>query len=73
MGKDDTIVGPEEHDHYNRKHGLKDGVGDSFETVLQCIFQTTAMNRDFFKRRASQSNKYAREIMRSRNTSVFRT
>ena len=45
---DDVIEGPEEHDHYNGRHGLKDGVGESFETVLQRIFQTTAMNYDFF-------------------------
>ena len=71
LRRDDAIEGPEEYDHYNGKHGLKDGIGDSFETVLQCIFQTTAMNRDFFKRLASQSNKYARETMRSRNTSIY--
>ena len=46
---DDDIEGPEEHDHYNRRHGLKDGVGESFGTVLQCIFQTTAMNQFFLK------------------------
>ena len=71
IGDNDEVEGPKEHDHYDGKYGLKDGVGESFHTILQCIFKTTAMNREFFKRLASQSNKYARQQMNTRNTSLF--
>ena len=27
LGKDEKIIGPEEHDHYNGNHGIKEGIG----------------------------------------------
>ena len=47
LGDNDPIPGPEETDHYNGRHGLKPNVGGTFETILQCIFQTTCMDRSF--------------------------
>ena len=44
---DDPIPGPEETDHYNGPHGLKPNVRYAFKTILQCIFQTTCMDRSF--------------------------
>ena len=46
---DDYIPGQIEDDHYNGPHGLKEGIEKSFDMVLQCIFETTSMNIDFFK------------------------
>ena len=46
---DEDIPGPPDVDPYNGGHNLKEGVADSFETVLACIFNTTAMDRDFLK------------------------
>ena len=63
IGDDEEIPGPKEDDHYNGRHGLKEGIGAKFSTILQCIFETTCMNRDFFKRLSAQSNKYARADM----------
>ena len=60
---DASIPGPKETNHYNGPHGIKQHVASSFKTVLQCIFSTTAMDLDFFKRLATQSNKNARTIM----------
>ena len=48
-GINEEIPGPKEVDHYNGCHGLKEEIGDRFSTILQCIFQTTCMNRDFLK------------------------
>ncbi len=62
IGDDDEIPGPKKDDHYNGHHGLKEGVGEKFTKILQCIFETTCMNRDFFKRLTAQLNKYARHI-----------
>ena len=39
IGIGDDITGPPEVDHYNGPHGLKPGVADIFETVIQCIFK----------------------------------
>lgn len=71
IGDDESIPGPPEVDHYNGPHGIKEDVGSSFQTVLQCILKTTAMDRDFFKRLATQSNKYARANMHARSSSMF--
>ena len=65
------IPGPKEHDHYNGLHGLRKGVGRRFHTILQCLFETTAMDRSFFLRLCAESNKYARKIMNERNTKLF--
>ena len=65
------IEGPKEDDHYSGPHGLKNGVSKKFVTVVQCLFQTTAINRNFFVRICAESNRYARRIMRQRNTSLF--
>ena len=71
INDDETIPGPFEDDHYSGPHGLNPVYTLSFQTILQCIFNTTAMDRNFFKRLCSQSNKYARRVMQSRCTSMF--
>ena len=68
---DEEIEGPKEYDHYSGPHGLKPNIGKRFFTVLQCMFETTAMNRSFFVRLCSESNKQARKVMTERNTSLF--
>ena len=68
---DDEIEGPKEDDRYEGPHGLKPNVGKRFCTVLQCLFETTAMDRGFFVRLCGESNKYARRIMKERNTTLF--
>ena len=68
---DDAIPGPEEHDRYKGPHGLKPNVSKRFCTVLQCLFETTSMNRKFFLQVAGESNNYARKIMKERNTTLF--
>ena len=68
---DDSIDGPIENDCYNGPHGLKKGVAKKFETVLQCLFQTSAMDSHFFQRLVSQSNKIARRRMAKRNSTLF--
>ena len=50
IGDDEEVPGPKEHDRCNGRHGLKDVIGESFVTVLQCIFEITCMSRDFFKK-----------------------
>jgi len=67
----DDISGPLETDHYNGPHGIKEDVVTFFQTILQCILATTAMDRDYFKRLATQSNKYARTQMCSLSSSMF--
>ena len=71
IGDDESIKGPPVEDRYNGPHGLKPGFPTSFTTVLQCIFQSTAMSRSFFQRLASQSNKYARKEMATRHSMLF--
>ena len=44
---DGPIPGPEETDHYIGLHGLRPNVRGSFKTILQCIFQTSCMDRSF--------------------------
>ena len=68
---DDDVGGLFETNHYNGSHSLKAGITNSFQTVLQCVFQTSPLNRDFFKRLATQSSKYARTIMQSRNSNKY--
>ena len=68
---DDIIHGPPEDDHYNGPHGLKTGIAKKFNTVLQCLFQTTAMDSHFFSRLVTQSNKMARRRMAARNSTLF--
>ena len=60
---DDTIDGPEEEDHYNGPHGLKEGVAKKFQTVLHCLLKTIAMDEHFFARLVTQTNKIARRRM----------
>ena len=45
-----NIPGPEEHDRYDGPHGLKPNISKRFCTVLQCLFETTAIDRKFFLR-----------------------
>ena len=71
IADDEEIPGPKETDRYNGPHGIKPHVASSFKTVLQCIFSTTAMDIEFFKRLAAQSNKYARTIMNTQSSSMF--
>ena len=68
---DESIDGPPEPDRYSGPHGLKPGVASSFATILQCIFKTTAMSQDWFKRLTSQSNKFARKNMMERNSTLY--
>ena len=68
---DGPIPGPEETDHYNGPHGLRPNVRGTFRTILQCIFQCSCMDRSFFKRLTTQSNKYARAAMIRDNTNLF--
>ena len=68
---DDSVKGPPEHDRYNGPHGIKDGFPNRFTTVLHCIFKSSAMSQDFFRRLAAQSNKYARKGMMERNSTLL--
>ena len=68
---DDDIEGPNKGDRYEGPHGLRKNISKRFCTVLQCLFETTAMDRGFFVRLCGESNKYARNIMRERNTTLF--
>ena len=65
---EEELEGPKEYDHYSGPHGMKPNIGKKFYTVLQCLFETTAMNRSFFLRLCGESNKYARKTMKQRNT-----
>ena len=71
IGDDESIEGPQEHDRYNELHGVKASFPSRFNTVLHCIFKSTAMSREFFQRLATQSNKYARKQMMERNLTLF--
>ena len=71
IGDDESIQGPPEDNHYDGPHGLRDGISNRFRTVLECVFQTTAMEPSFFQRLASQSNKYAKIDMRSRHSNLY--
>ena len=71
IGNDEEVDGPLETDRYNGPHGLKNGVGNRFKTIFQCIMTTTAMNIEFFRRLVANSNKYARNDMQSRNSTLY--
>ena len=71
IGDDESIEGPPETDRYNGPHGLRKGVAKSFDTVLQCVMNTTALSKMFFQRITSESNKYARNEMKKRNSTLF--
>ena len=66
-----NIPGPEEHDRYDGPHGLKPNISKRFCTVLQCLFETTAIDRKFFLPVCGESNKHAKKIMKQRNTTLF--
>ncbi len=68
---DDEIEGPKEDDRYEGPHGLKLSIGKRLYTVLQCLFETTAMDRVFFVRLCGESNKYARKVMKDLKTILF--
>ena len=68
---DTGIEGPKEDDNYLGPCGLKSGVSKNFVTVVQCLFQTTAINQNFFVRICVESNRYAHRVIRERNTSLF--
>ena len=42
---DDDIEGPNKGDRYEGLHGLRKNIRKRFCTVLQCLFETTAMDR----------------------------
>ena len=66
-----NIPGPEEHDRYDGPHGLKPNISKSFCTVLQSLFEITAIDKKFFLRVCGESNKHAKNIMKQRNTTLF--
>ena len=57
---DTEIEGPKEDDHYSGPCGLKSGVSKKIITVVQYLFQTTAINQNFFVRICAEANRYAR-------------
>ncbi len=65
------IPWPEKHDRYDGPHHLKNNVSKRFCTVLKCLFETTAIVRKFFLRVSGESNKYAKKVMKERNTTLF--
>ena len=56
---------PEITNKYDGPHGLKPGVEHKFNTVSECIFETSGLLLDVFRRMTAQSNKYARAKMRN--------
>ena len=51
---DDDIPGPPMNDSYNGRHGFKPKIASCFDTILQCVFNYTAMNCEFFQRLSCQ-------------------
>ena len=49
VGDDEEIQEPPENNNYNGPYGLKPGVANRFNTVIQCIFGFTANNQYFSK------------------------
>eukprot|EP00957_Ditylum_brightwellii_P024094 1817356-Ditylum_brightwellii.AAC.1 len=58
-------------DKYNGPHGLEDSVEHKFTTALQCMMECAAMDREFFKWLAAQSNKYVRAQMIAKNRPLY--
>ena len=71
IGADEEIPGTVENDQYDGPHGLRKYIGNRFDTVLQCIMRTIAVSLDFFKRPAAQSNKYAKNDMKVRSSTLY--
>ena len=69
-GHDEEVDSPPKTDQCDGLHGLKNGVGKRFKTILQCVVTTTAMSLEFFRRLVAQSNKHARNYARSRNSTL---
>ena len=49
IGDDNSIPVPPEVDPYDGPHRLMSQFSKSFETTLQCIYRTTAMDHNFFE------------------------
>ena len=49
IGDDEEVQGPKEDDHYNGRHGLKEEIGNSFSTILSCIFSAHIWKDIFLK------------------------
>lgn len=45
----DEVKGPPKIDHYDGPHELKPVIKKSISTVLQCIFRTPTIDRNFFQ------------------------
>ena len=71
IGDDEVVPGPKEMSYYNGPHGLKDGIADSFGTILHCIFRAACMNIEIFKILSAQSNKYTRADMMRRSSRLY--
>ena len=71
IADDENVEGPPENDRNNGPHGLKNGINESYMTVLQCVMNTTAMSLEFFERLIAQSNEYARNNMKSKNSTLY--
>ena len=48
IGNDEEIQGPKDDHHYNGCRRLKEGIGDGFSTIVQCIFQSNMHGKRFF-------------------------
>ena len=44
---DEEIQGPTDTDNYNDQHGIKPDLENRFDTVLQCLFEYTAIKQYF--------------------------
>ena len=58
IGNDYDVPVPHMNDHYNGRHWFKQRVGECFDTVLRCVFNSITMNHELFQRLAFQLNKY---------------
>ena len=52
------VPGPPMNDRYRRIHGFKPMVSELFDTILQCVFNFTAINHGLFQIISLESNKY---------------
>eukprot|EP00957_Ditylum_brightwellii_P063232 4799675-Ditylum_brightwellii.AAC.1 len=68
---DNEIPGQYITNWYSGPDGLRPGVGTNFDNVPLCSVNITAINYDFFMCLASHSNKYTRNYMAARNTSLY--
>ena len=71
IADDENVEGPPENDRYNVPHDLKNGIRERFTDVLQFVMNTTVISMEFFERLTAQSNKYARNNMKSRSSTLY--